>query len=89
MMSTPLHSFRRNLCFGAFVAKIQQIIGDFLNHAQSKVRVLLSGRNPCLQYSVILLKSYRLSFLSIIIDLFTFFTQSVMFTNRVSPPTET
>ena len=60
------------------------------NHAQNKLRVLL----------VAILSDYNILWyfwslivypLSVIctVDLFTFFIQSVMFTNRVSPPTET
>ena len=36
-------------------------LSQFSNHAQSKVRVFYGGHSSRLQYSVILLKSYRLS----------------------------
>ena len=65
-----------------------------LNHAQNNVWAsaggltrFYGGSNSLLQYFVILLKPYRL--FSEIIDLFTFFIQSTLFANRVSPPAET
>ena len=63
-------------------------IDHFLNHAQSKLRVLLVAKIP--DYNILwYLWSLIIYLLSVISDLFTFFIQSVTCTNRVSPPTET
>ena len=63
-------------------------ISHFLNHEQSKLRVLLVATIP--DYNIPwYFWSLIIYPLSVIIDLFTFFIQSVMFTNRVSPQTET
>ena len=47
------------------------------------------GHNPSIIiFSVTFLKSYRL-YATVIVNLFTFYIQSAMFSNRLGPPAET